>query len=113
VATARSTSGDVAWTGSVSGCRSGDKGADGEHPLARLLRQLGIAKTKIRRVRRPATDISMPLLDTNKAVEVKSRAGGFSQLSNWLNHCAILIVKADYRVVVRLSLAAEIAKRTS
>ena len=46
-------------------------------------------------------------------VEVKARADGFRELYSWLNQRDVLIVKADRReplVVVRLSLAAEIAK---
>jgi hypothetical protein len=46
-------------------------------------------------------------------VEVKARAYGFRELYSWLNGRDVLIVKADGQeplVVVRLSLAAEIAK---
>ena len=46
-------------------------------------------------------------------VEVKARADGFRELYSWLDGRDVLIVKADRReplVVVRLSLAAEIAK---
>ena len=46
-------------------------------------------------------------------LEVKARADGFRELYSWLNQRDALIVKADRQeplVVVRLSLAAEIAK---
>jgi hypothetical protein len=65
---------------------------------------------------KPGTDISMPLLGSDRAVAVKCRAAGFRQLYDWLDKCDILIVRSDRQeplVAVRLSLAAEIAKRTS
>ena len=46
-------------------------------------------------------------------IECKGRADGFRQLYGWLDRRDILIVKSDRQeplVVVRLSLAAEIAK---
>ena len=46
-------------------------------------------------------------------VEVKARADGFRELYCWLNGRDVLVVKADRKeplVIVRLSLAAEIAK---
>jgi hypothetical protein len=45
---------------------------------------------------------------------VKARAGGFRELYTWLEDRDVLIVTADRQeplVVVRLSLAAEIAKQ--
>ena len=57
-------------------------------------------------------DFVIPLTDRDLSVEVKARADGFRDYS-WLNGRDVLIVKADRReplVVVRLSLAAEIAK---
>ena len=47
-------------------------------------------------------------------LEVKARAGGFRELYSWLDCRDVLIIKADRQeplVIVRLSLAAEIAKR--
>jgi hypothetical protein len=58
-------------------------------------------------------DISMSLLGSDRAVEVKCRAAGFRQLYDWLNERDTLIAKADRQeplVVLRMSLAAEIAK---
>ena len=60
-----------------------------------------------------AGDIALPLLGRELCVEVKARADGFRKLYSWLNERDVLIVKADRReplVVVRLSLAAEVAK---
>ena len=47
------------------------------------------------------------------AIEVKCRAAGFGQLYGWRDGRDVLVVKADYQVplvIVRLPLAAEIAK---
>ena len=47
---------------------------------------------------------------------MKARAAGFRKLYCWLNQRDVLIVKADRRetlIVVRLSLAAEVAKGSS
>jgi hypothetical protein len=62
---------------------------------------------------RIAGDIVLPLMGRDLCVEVKARADGFRELYYWLNERDVLIVKADHReplVVVRLSLAAEVAK---
>jgi hypothetical protein len=58
-------------------------------------------------------DLSVPLLGRDLCVEVKARAAGFRELYSWLTDRDVLIVKADRReslVVLRLSLAAQIAK---
>lgn len=100
----------------MSGRRSRDKGARTERAIVRLLQGRGIAATKISGMYKPGADISMPLLGADRAIEVKCRATGFAQLYDWLSARDILIVKADRQeplVVLRLSLAAEIAKRTA
>jgi hypothetical protein len=54
----------------------------------------------------------MPLLGSDKVVEVKCRADGFRELYRWLEGRDLLVVKADRRdplVVLPLRLAAEIA----
>ena len=97
----------------MSGHRSRDKGARTERAIVRLLQGQGIAATKISRAWCPGADLRVPLLGVDRAVEVKCRAVGFSQLYDWLNQRDVLIVKADRQeplVVVRISLAAEIAK---
>jgi hypothetical protein len=60
-----------------------------------------------------AGDIVLPLMGRDLCVEVKSRTKGFRELYTWLDERDVLIVKADRReplVVMRLALAAEIAK---
>jgi hypothetical protein len=91
----------------VSGRRSRDEGARTERAFAYLQQGQDVALTKIRGMYKPGADINVPLLAVDRAVEVKCRHGG-------LNERDVLIVKADQQeplVVVRLSLAAEIAKR--
>jgi hypothetical protein len=61
-----------------------------------------------------AGDVVLPLMGRDLCLEVKARAGGFRELYTWLEDRDVLIVKADRQVplvVVRLSLAAEIAKQ--
>jgi Holliday junction resolvase len=97
----------------MSGRRSRDKGARTERAIVRLLQGKGLAATKVSGMYKPGTDISMPLLGSDRAIEVKCRAAGFRQLYDWLDKRDILIVKSDRQeplVVVRLSLAVEIAK---
>jgi hypothetical protein len=96
----------------MSSRRSRDKGARTERAIVRLLQAQGIAATKTSGMCTPGADISMPLLGSDRAVEVKCRATGFRQLYDWLNNGDILIVKSNRQkplVVLRLSLAAEIA----
>lgn len=55
----------------------------------------------------------MPLMGREFCLEVKARADGFRELYSWLDGRDVLILKADRHeplVVVRLSLASEIAK---
>ena len=95
----------------MSGRRSRDKGARTERAIVRLLQGLGAVK--ISGMYKPGADISMPLLGLERAVEVKCRAAGFRKLYDWLIDRDVLIVKADRQeplVVLRMSLAAEIAK---
>jgi hypothetical protein len=98
----------------MSGPRSRDKGARTERAIAKILQVKGFAAAKISGMYKPGADISMPLLGVDRAVEVKCRATGFAQLCDWLD---ILIVKADHKeplvVVVRLSLATDIAKKAA
>ena len=97
----------------MSGRRSRDKGARAEREIVRLLQGQGIGAEKISGMYKPGADLRVPLLGVDRAVEVKCRAAGFRQLYDWLDGRDVLIVKADRReplVVVRLSLAAVIAK---
>jgi hypothetical protein len=98
------------------GRRSRDKGNRTERAIVRPLQAQGIAATKISGTYQAGPDISMPLLGSDRAVEVKCRADGFRELHSCLRQRDVLVVKADYQeplVVVRLSLAAQIAERTS
>jgi Holliday junction resolvase len=100
----------------MSGRRSRDKGARTERAIVRLLQGKGIPARKISGLYKPGADILVPILGVDRAVEVKCRAAGFSQLYEWLNNRDILIVKADRQeplVVLRISLAAEITKGTT
>jgi Holliday junction resolvase len=99
----------------MSGRRSRNKGNRTERAIVRLLQEQGIAATKISGMYKPGADISMPLLGSDRTVEVKCRAAGFSRLYDWLHQRDVLIIKSDRQeplVAVRLSLAAEIAKKT-
>lgn len=77
----------------MSGRRPRNKGARTERAIMRLLQAQGFAATKISSLYVPGADISMPLLGTDMAVEVKCRAAG-SQLYDWLSERDMLIVKA-------------------
>ena len=101
----------------MSGCRSRAKGARAERSIVNALRANGIAAVRVPLSGavggRFAGDILLPLMGRDLCVEVKARADGFRELYSWLNGRDVLIVKADRQeplVVVRLSLAAEIAK---
>jgi Holliday junction resolvase len=89
----------------MRGRRSRNKGARTKRAIARLLQAKGIAAVKISGMYKPGADPSMPLLGTDKVVEVKCRATGVTQLYNWLDE------RQEQSVVLRISLAAEIAKR--
>ncbi len=101
----------------MSGRRSRSKGARTERSIVKLLQAGGLAAVRVLLSGavggRFAGDIVLPLLGHDLCVEVKARAQGFRGLYSWLNGRDVLIVKADRReplVVVRLSLAAEIAR---
>jgi hypothetical protein len=57
-----------------------------------------------------AGDIVLPLMGRDLRVEVKARADGFRELYRWLDGRDVLVVKADRREPLRLSLAAEVTK---
>ena len=104
----------------MSGLRSRRKGVRTERSIAKALQASGIAAVRVplsgaaAAGGRFAGDIVLPLMGRDLCVEVKARADGFRELYCWLNQRDVLIVKADRQeplVIVRLSLAAEIAKR--
>jgi Holliday junction resolvase-like predicted endonuclease len=100
----------------MSGRRSRDKGARTERAIAKVLQANGFAAAKISSAYQPGHDIVLSLSGRDLCVEVKARAGGFQGLYSWLSGRDLLIVKADRQeplVILRLSLAAEIAKAGS
>src|SRR6476661_1801175 len=101
----------------MSGRQSRSKGARTERSIVHALRANGVAAVRVPLSGavggRFAGDIVLPLMGRDLCVEVKARAHGFRELYSWLNQRDVFIVKADRQeplVVVRLSLAAEIAK---
>jgi hypothetical protein len=89
----------------MSGRRSRDNGARIERAIAEVRRASAY---------QPVHDIVLSLGDRDLCVEVKARADGFRELYSWLDGRDVLIVKADHKeplVVLRMSLAAEIAER--
>jgi Holliday junction resolvase len=101
----------------MSGRRSRSKGVRTEHSIVNALKASGIAAVRVPLSGavggRFAGDIVLPLMGRDLCVEVKARADGFRELYSWLNQRDVLIIKADRQeplVVLRLSLAAEIAK---
>ena len=103
----------------MSGRRSRSKGARTERSIVNALKASGIVAVRVPLSGavggRFGGDIVLPLLGRDLCVEVKCRGQGFRNLYSWLNQRDVLIVKADRReplVILRLSLAAEIAKLT-
>jgi hypothetical protein len=101
----------------MSGRRSRSKGARAERGIVNALKASGIAAVRVPLSGavggRFAGDIILSLRDRDLCVEVKARADGFRELYSWLNERDVLIVKADRQeplVILRMSLAAEIAK---
>jgi hypothetical protein len=95
----------------MSGLPSRRKGARVELAIAKL-----IGARKVSRAHQVGHDLELLLGDDRMLrIECKARADGFRQLYDWLQERDVLIVKADRQerlVVLRLGLAAEIAKRT-
>jgi hypothetical protein len=101
----------------MSGRRSRNKGARTERSIVNALQASGIEAVRVPLSGavggRFAGDIVLPLMGRDLCVEVKARAAGFRELYSWLTNRDVLVVKADRQeplVVLRLSLAAEIAK---
>jgi Holliday junction resolvase len=101
----------------MSGRRSRSKGVRAERGIVNALQAHGIAAVRVplsgAAGGRFSGDVVLPLMGRDLCVEVKVRANGFRELYRWLADRDVLIVKADRQeplVVVRLSLAAEIAK---
>jgi hypothetical protein len=96
----------------LSGLRSRRKGVRVELAIAKL-----IGARKVSRAYQVGHDLELPLGENRMLrIECKARADGFRQLYDWLNDRDLLVLKANRQsplVVLRLSLAAEIAKRTA
>jgi hypothetical protein len=98
------------------GRASRDKGNRAERAIVKFLQDRGFAAERV-----PLSgsaggsylgDLTIPILDVDRVVEVKCRADGFRELYRWLIDRDILIVRADRSeplVVLPLKLAAEIA----
>jgi Holliday junction resolvase len=104
----------------MSGRRSRAKGARTERGIVNALKAIGIAAVRVPLSGavggRFGGDVVLPLVGRDLCVEVKARADGFRELYSWLNERDVPIVKADRQeplVIVRLSLAADIAKQVT
>ena len=96
----------------MSGLRSRKRGVRIELAITKLIGAL-----KVSRAYQAGHDLERPLGDDRVLrIECKVRADGFRELSCWLNQHDVLIAKGDRQeplVVMRPSLAAEIAKRAT
>jgi Archaeal holliday junction resolvase (hjc) len=108
----------MASDGGMSGRRSRDKGARTERGIVHALQANGFAAARVplsgAAGGRFSGDVVLQLMGRDLCLEVKARADGFRELHAWLDERDVLIVKADRQeplAVVRLSLAAEIAKQ--
>jgi hypothetical protein len=96
----------------MSGRRSRDKGSRGERAIVHLLLNHGFAARKVSAMYRPGEDVIVPLLGSDRAVEVKVRGTGFAQIYRWLGPNFALVLRRDRDVpliVLRLEDAAAIA----
>jgi hypothetical protein len=95
----------------MSGLRSRRKDVRVALAIAKL-----IGARKVSRAYQAGHDLELALGDEQMPpIECKARAEGFRGLYSWLQERDLLVLKADRReplVVVRVSLAAEIARRT-
>jgi hypothetical protein len=105
----------------MSGGRaSRDKGNRAERAIVKFLQECGFAAERV-----PLSgsaggsylgDLTVPILNIDRVVEVKCRADGFRELYKWLIDRDILIVRADRSeplVILPLKLAAEIAAKAA
>jgi Holliday junction resolvase len=99
------------------GKHSRDKGGRTERHVVHFLQEHGFSAERVplsgAAHGRFGGDVSVPLLNVDRRVEVKCRATGFRQLYGWLSGADFLVVKSDRRemlVVLPLRLAIEIAR---
>jgi hypothetical protein len=102
------------------GRASRDKGNRAERAIVKFLQERGFAAERV-----PLSgsaggsylgDLTVPILNVDRVVEVKCRADGFRELYRWLIDRDILIVRADRSeplVSLPLKLAAEIAAKAA
>jgi Archaeal holliday junction resolvase (hjc) len=102
----------------MGGRASRDKGNRAERAIVKFLLERGFAAERV-----PLSgsaggsylgDLTVPILNIDRVVEVKCRADGFRELYKWLQERDILIVRADRSeplVILPLKLAAEIAAK--
>jgi hypothetical protein len=101
----------------MSGGRaSRQKGDRAERRLVHLLQAAGFAAERVplsgAARGRFGGDVSVPLLGSDRRVEVKCRAVGFREIYKWLDGGDLLVVRADRSeplVVVPLRFAIEVA----
>jgi Holliday junction resolvase len=98
----------------AGGRRSRDKGNRAERAIVKFLQDRGFAAERV-----PLSgaaggsyrgDLTVPILNVDRVVEVKVRANGFRELYGWLEDRDLLIVRADRQqplVIIPLKLAAE------
>jgi hypothetical protein len=97
------------------GRRSRDKGNRNERAIVLVPQKRGFAAERVSlsgaACGHVGGDVSIPLLGVDQRVEVKARGNGFGRLYNWLANHDLLIVRADRRepLVVTLRLGTEIA----
>ena len=94
----------------MSGRRSRDKGARTKRAMVRLLLGHGLPARKVSAMYKRGKDLRVVVRDVERSVEVKCLA------ADCLEGRDLLIVKADRQkplVVLRMSLATEIAKGTA
>jgi hypothetical protein len=105
---------------SRGGRASRDKGNRAERAIVKFLQERGFAAERV-----PLSgsaggsylgDLTVPILNVDRVVEVTCRADGFRELYRWLIDRDILIVRADRSeplVILPLKLAAEIAAKAA
>lgn len=99
------------------GKKSRDKGARTERHLVNFLQERGFAAERVplsgMAGGRFKGDVSLPIMGSDRRLEVKCRADGFRELYGWLADNYALVLKADRKetlVVLRLRDGIEIAQ---
>jgi hypothetical protein len=96
----------------MSGRHSRNKGSRDELALVKFLQAHGFAAEKISGMYKRGPDVSLPLLNFDRRIEVKVRARGFGDLYKWLSGADVLVIRADRQrplVVVPLDFAIQVA----